>query len=253
MLPAHNQPFPVVFDNGHAARAIRIKPHTDPVVCLRMLGFDRMRPVIFISGGASNMTEDDKALTRSIIAGIARFAEERQAVVIDGGTESGIMKMVGDTRGELNYAFSLIGVSPLGKVSFPGYKNPDEEAFLEDSHSHFVLVDGPEWGDESHMIVNLTHAMCGDGRLPRVGILINGGQIAMHDVYLATTTSSKVSIIVLEGSGRAADEIATAHRTGQTDQKVVQAILDGGDIEIVKTADGPDAMLKMLVKKFTTE
>ena len=136
------------------------------------------------------------------------------------------------------------------KISYPGYKNPDEEATLEDSHSHFVLVDGAEWGAESHTILRLARVICGGGEQPAVGILINGGRIALHEVYLATSKEYKMPVIILEGSGRMADEISSAFRTGKTKQYIVKAILAGGDIELVGTSEGPEAVREKLAAKF---
>ena len=249
-LPDHNKPFAMKFPNGQTAHAVRVVADANAAIVYHLLGFKEASPAIFVSGGASKMSQKDKKRTKEIIEGIALFAEERQAVIIDGGTESGIMKLIGDTRGKVGYQFPLIGVSPLGKVSYPGYQNPHEEAFLEDRHSHFVLVDGDQWGVESKLIVSLAHAIAGNGQKPAVGILINGGQIAMQEVYLATTRRQKIPMIVLEGSGRAADEISTAFRAGQANHSLLQAILSGGDIVLVGTAEGPAAMRLNLMRKF---
>jgi hypothetical protein len=59
-----------------------------------------------------------------------------------------------------------------------------------------------------------------------------------------------LSIIVLEGSGRAADEISTAFRTGKANQVVLRAIIKGGDVQLVGTSEGPKAMRAKLAKKF---
>jgi hypothetical protein len=248
-LPKHDEIFTVQFENGHTAQAVRVRHDADSQAVLRTLGFAGHSPVIFISGGAGAMSDEDKRLTRNIIQGLVAFADEHNIVVIDGGTESGIMKMIGDTRHELGLTFPLIGVSPLGRVAWPGYDNPQQQAFLEDNHSHFVIVDGEEWGAESTMIVRLTYALAGPDK-PSVGVLINGGKIAMQEVYLATSTHRKMPIIVLEGSGRAADEISTAFRTGKSTQRVLKAILSGGDIQLVGTVEGPPAMRKKLEAKF---
>lgn len=249
-LPAYNTSFKMVFDNGNTARAVRIKSSEGVGEALAALGMQKPSPTIFVSGGAGGMSDKDKGLTKSIVKAVCQFAEEQGAIIVDGGTESGIMQMLGDLRKAHDNRFLLVGVSPLGKVSYPGYKNPNEEAYLEDSHSHFVLVDGDEWGAESESIVKLTKMLSGNGEHSAVGILINGGQIAMHEVYLATTRERRLSIIVLEGSGRAADDISTAFRTGKANQAILQAILKGGDIELVGTIEGPDAMRDKLMAKF---
>lgn len=249
-LPQHNQRFLMTFENGNRSRSVRIKPETEPLQVMKLLGFERPQPCIFISGGASKMTDDDRQRIRDIMSGVATFAHEQGAVVVDGGTESGVMQMIADARLNGGYKFPLIGVSPLGKVSYPGYKNPNEEAFLEDSHTHFVLVDGDEWGSETAFIIALTNRMGGAGKMPTLGILINGGAIAMKEIYLASTGDMKFPILILEGSGRAADEISTAFRTGRTNRAILKAILAGGDISLVPTLEGPEGMRKKLIEKF---
>lgn len=250
-LPEPNKPFDIRFDNGQVARTLYTVSDANADIVYRSFGFRETAPAIFIIGGAALMTERDQQLTQEMIEAVTQFAEERGAIVIDGGTESGIMKMVGDTRHKLGLTFPLIGVSPAGRVSYPGYKNPAEEAVLEDSHSHFVLVDGDEWGVESRMIIALTEAVCGHGEKPAVGILVNGGQIAMREVYLASTAERTIPVIVVEGSGRAADEISTAIRTGaKSGQTIMRAIIKGGDIQLVGTVEGAPAIRLKLVQKF---
>ena len=253
-LPNLNTLFTIKFANGNTAKAIRSKPNERPSFLLRTLGFKPPQPILFVSGGASGMSDYDKRQTELMMEAVALFAEQNGITLIDGGTESGIMKMCGDIRIRHKYKFPLLGVSPRGLVSFPDHPNPHAQAELEDGHTHFVLVEGDEWGAESEMIINLTMTMSGAGttaRKPAVGILINGGKIAMQEIYLATTRDKhKLPIIVLDGSGRAADEVSTAFRTGRTTQAVLRAILKGGDIQLVGTNEGADVIRKKLSLKF---
>lgn len=247
----HHKPFEIKFEDGHRALAVCTTPTSDAKSLLNMLGLTENRPAIFITGGASNMSSEDMERTRRIIEdGIAPFAARHNAIVVDGGTESGVMQMIGQARHIHNYKFPLIGVAPLGKVEYPGHVNPDKEADLEDSHTHFVLVDAADWGDESNMIISITRAICEGGK-PAIGVLINGGRIARQEVLLATSQGqNSLPILVLEGSGRTADQIATAFRTGKTNQAIIKAIIEGGDIELVATIEGPSAVLKKLEKRF---
>lgn len=247
-LPEYYTVFSVQFPNENKADAVIVPPDGDPIKTLRRLGFKQHRPAIFISGGASNMSEMDYKLTELMLEAVVRFADLHDIVIIDGGTEAGIMKMVGDTRHRLGLSFPLIGVSPLGRIEFPGYQNPRQQAQLEDNHTHFVLTDSDDWGSESPYILQLTHALSGEK--PSIGLLVNGGKIAMQEVYLASTMARKLSIIVLEGSGRAADEISTAFRSGKSNQRILRAILSGGDIQLVGTIEGPDVMRTKLEKRF---
>lgn len=243
--------FVIRFPMGNIAYAMRLPREASPLHVIKEFSLSQPRPTIFISGGASAMTEEDIERTRTIVAdGIAVFAQRHNITVVDGGTEAGVMKMIGDARFNMNYTFPLIGVCPFGRISYPGHDNGDSDAPLEDGHSHFVLVDGNEWGDESHMIVSLTRAIAA-GSAPMIGILINGGKIAERDVYLATAQGpNRIPMLVLDGSGRKANEIATAKATGHTDSITVKAIVSGGDIRITRLDEGADAMYQQLQAHF---
>lgn len=246
-----NQPFTIRFQGDHYAPAIRVAPDGDPTHIVRAFNLMTPRPVIFLTGGAGAMSEDDVAATRRIIEdGIAAFAEEHKITVIDGGTEAGVMQMIGAARARHRYHFPLLGVAPHGRIEYPGLINPDKEAMLDVGHSHFVLVESNEWGGESQMIVNLTRAIAG-GTQPMIGVLINGGKIAQKDVYIATAQGDyRIPILVLEGSGRSADDIATAFRTGKTDQALIRAIIGGGSIKLASLDDGAEGMRRKLQDHF---
>ncbi|GAB4526823.1 MAG: hypothetical protein OHK0046_43960 [Anaerolineae bacterium] len=250
-LPAHLVGFNIQFANHNRARAVRVRHDHDVALALRALGLSELYPTIFLSGGASNMSDNDRRLVEIMVATIAEFAEQQEAIIVDGGTEAGIMNMIGEVRQERRYRFPLLGISPLGKISFPGYHNKMSDATLEDSHSHFILVDGDEWGMESEFILSTVSVLRGEDRLPGIGILVNGGKIAMQEVYLASTTTRRLPVIILEGSGRLADEISTAIRTGTASQLIIQAIVQGGDIQLVSTTDGPEKLRARLIQKFS--
>jgi hypothetical protein len=247
--PPLNELFSIHF--GTSLRPAMVVPLTvDPQMIVRSFGLGHPRPTIFITGGASQMTEDDISRTREVVEhGIAAFAQRYNITVIDGGTEAGVMQMIGSARHKHNYQFPLIGVAPVGKVAWPSYDNPQHEAQMEEGHSHFVLVDANEWGEESQMIVNLTRAI--SGGLPMIGILINGGKIAEKDVYLATAQGDqRIPILVLDGSGRTATNIATAFKTGMASNNIIKAIIAGGDIRLTDLDKGKDAMLTHLHEHF---
>ncbi|MCU0497109.1 MAG: hypothetical protein MUF87_07145 [Anaerolineae bacterium] len=253
MLPTQHARFEITFANGNTAGCIRVNPGSDPQTILTTLGIFGQTPTIFITGGASQMSQEDLQKTREIMAMVAQFAQDQGATVIDGGTESGVMQMIGEARKAHGHRFNLIGTCPWGKIAYPGYQNPEEEAQLDSNHSHFVLVEGNEWGDESEMILQLTHAISGHGKMAALGILINGGRIAKQEVYLAATKQYKLPILVLEGSGRFADEIATAFKTGRANQRIIQAILAGGDIQLISTNEGAEAIREKLSSRFKRE
>ena len=250
-MPNHKT-FKINFEEGHSSTAIQVEPDQSINEIVNALGLKTPAPCLFISGGAGNMSEEDIAKTREIMdKGVAKFASEHGITIIDGGTESGVMQMIGEARRNHGYSFPLIGVAPLGKVKYPGRINAKSEAELDSNHSHFVLVNADEWGGESQTIIDLTRRICGKKREHALGILINGGKIAQQDIYLATAKGDhKIPILVLEGSGRFAEELATAFRTGHANQKILKAIIAGGDIKLLATGEGVETMWEKLESHF---
>jgi SLOG in TRPM, prokaryote len=251
----HNQKeqFIISFREGAWVPAIKVAANAEPQKVIDAFGLITPRPTLFISGGASAMTEEDIQRTRILMdTGIAAFAEKHNITVIDGGTEAGVMNMIGEAREKNKYSFPLIGVAPVHKISYPGYVGHSTESTLQSNHSHFVLVDADDWGGESNMIVGLAKALAASNA-PIMGILINGGQIAEREVYLATSQGlSKMPLLVVDGSGRTADNISTAFKTQQTDSSLIQAIIKG-DIRLTSLADGVPALVEQLEKEFVTE
>ena len=82
-MPLKNKRFVIPFDEGRAAFAVQVPRRFDPVAVGRALGFDRPRPTIYVTGGASAMSPEDMATTRNIVEkGLVRFAEEQNVDLI---------------------------------------------------------------------------------------------------------------------------------------------------------------------------
>ena len=254
-MPKDKGSFTIRFSEHQYSPALRVDPNDDVQKIIESFGLITPRPTLFITGGASRMTEDDIQRTREIMnEGIAKFAEQHNVTVIDGGTDAGVMQMIGEARKKNNYKFPLIGCAPYYKVTFPGSEIVEgAEASLEAGHSHFVLVNAPEWGGESQTIVNLTRAIAARQR-PMIGVLINGGAIAERDVFFATAIGNdRIPILVLDGSGRTADTISNAFKTQRTDNRMIKAIIQGGDIRLTPLVEGVPALLKHLNKHYGVE
>jgi hypothetical protein len=160
------------------------------------------------------------------------------------------MQLMGEARRNHNYQFPLIGVAPSNQVKYPGHDNPTGYD-LDPGHSHFVLTHDGDFGDETDMIIDLSEALTEEGKKPLLGMIVNGGDIVRQEVYrLATDSDSNLALLVLEGSGRFADELAAAKRSGQSDNDVLKAIIEKGKVELISVNDGPEALRSRLVSYF---
>jgi len=166
-------------------------------------------PVIVLIGGEIDAQQADA--TKRAIQTIARTAEDINAVVICGGTDMGIMAEIGQIRGLNHYKFPLVGIAPEALVTWPG--GPHSTKFLwwgkqrwqlEPHYSHFILVPGSQFGDESPWIVDTATILSKDHK--SVTILINGGEVSRKDIELSLEKGRPV--LVLSRTGRLADELA---------------------------------------------
>ncbi len=201
------------FSTGQEAYAIILNEAQDNRAALRSIGLYDQRPTLVIIGGASNMnSESYTALAPIFVDVLAPLAEEFGLYVIDGGTDAGVIQMMGQARGAIAGTFALIGIAPEGKVMFPHMSYPDDSQHqrkeLEPNHTHFVLAPGTEWGDESPWIARVATLLSGEA--PSIALLINGGKIAFTD--LKENIDCGRSAVILEGSGRLADDIARSLR-----------------------------------------
>ena len=154
---------------------------------------------------------DHADATRRAINTIAGIAEDLHAVIICGGTDMGVMSEIGRIRRLMHYQFPLMGIAPEELVAWPGGLQNTKFLWwgkqrwqLESHYSHFILVPGSQFGDESPWIVD-TATMLSKG-YPSVTILINGGEVSRKDIELSLEVGRQV--IALRHTGRLADEFS---------------------------------------------
>jgi hypothetical protein len=250
----HYEPFTITFPTDDQARAVLTPRTGDPDSVLSALKL-KAGPVMFIMGGAGLMDDDSLSATRGVVEnGLARFAQEHQITVIDGGTASGVMALMGMARKRAGHTFPLVGVAPHAVVTYPGHVSSENTSVLDSFHTHFVLTDGDDFGAESDMIAMLATAISLDRRYPAMGLVINGGQIVRREVRARTVSGNMhFPILVLEGSGRFADDLAQArdghYPEGETDD--IREILASG-VAFASIEAGSDAMRVTLAQYFAS-
>jgi hypothetical protein len=169
------------------------------------------RPALVLIGG--HIFPEHANITNHAIDVIAKTAEALDAAVISGGTDIGMIAAIGRARGRSGFQFPLIGIAPEGCVTWPegphgGNLAPaeGEREQLEPHHSHFILVPGNQFGDETKWISRAA-TMIATGRYKSVTVLVNGGMVSHMDVDEGLAANRP--LVVLSGTGRLADEIAS--------------------------------------------
>jgi hypothetical protein len=168
-------------------------------------------PVLVLIGG--HIFPEYTNVTNQAIDVLAKTAEVLNAAILCGGTDVGVMSAIGKSRGRSAFQFPLVGIAPEGIVTWPegprgGNLIPSagEREQLEPHHSHFILVPGSEFGDETKWISRAATMIAG-GRHKSVTVLINGGKVSQMDVDEGLQANRP--LIVVSGTGRLADEIAS--------------------------------------------
>lgn len=218
-----NQPIECRFPEGQTARVLSITKDVSCNDALKMLQLEPPLSNLVIIGGASKMTAESlQRLSNVFEEVLAPLAERLRLAVLDGGTDAGVIQMMGQARHAVGGSFRLLGVAPSSKVKLPQLPNSgmsDTGKDLEPNHTDFCLVPGEAWGSESPWLAGLASTLAGN--LPSLTVLINGGQIALVDLKANLATGRPA--IVLSGSGRLADAIATA--TDPADKDVDPAVI----------------------------
>src|SRR5438552_11975783 len=132
------KPTKFTFSNGRIAQAVRVQHMEELPAGLHELGLHSGQPVLVLIGGASKM--DTEALNRvraffveTLVPGVVA----RGAGVLDGGTDTGVLQLMGQARAITHGAFALIGVAATAKVETPKISTPPPRSSqLVPHHTH---------------------------------------------------------------------------------------------------------------------
>ncbi|KAK6180329.1 hypothetical protein SNE40_012504 [Patella caerulea] len=206
--------------------------------------------LISVTGGAKNF--DMKSRLREVFRrGLQKAAESTGAWIVTGGTNTGVMKHVGEAMKEISITDErnrvvAIGVAPWGCIQnrenliSPDGKWPCEynlledapkpdEVFLNPNHTHFLLVDDGtthKWATEidfrsalekaiSEMSLEMSQGTeVNKTNIPVVLLVLQGGPGTFKTILGAI--KNKTPTVVIKGTGGAADILALAFQRAQS-------------------------------------
>jgi len=198
----------ISFPNKQTLCVFPDKP-SDLEQAISELKLDGNSPVIVLIGGVIDKQQAEA--TRQAVRTISQLAEDLNAIILCGGTDMGVMAQIAQLRSEKHYAYPLIGITPEALATWPD--GPHSTNFLrwggkrwqlEPHYSHFILVPGSNFGDESPWIVDAATILSKGHRA--VTILVNGGEVSRKDIELSLEKERPV--IALSRTGRLADELS---------------------------------------------
>ena len=242
--------YSLTFDNQSTAQVIELTAVDEVSAALHSLSMPTPRAALVVVGGANGLTEEYIHQLDMLFSDVlCPFVESHQLAVVDGGTDSGIMRLLGQARAKTKSTFPLLGVVVKGKTFLPGHAPKAEDAApLEPNHTHFLLVPGQAWGDESAWIAQVADSV--SNALPSATLLINGGSIALNQDVPNSVTSQR-PVLVMAGSGRAADQLVAA-LNGSSDNAQLDQLVKSGLIHAVALDEGVAKIQRALTAVFET-
>jgi hypothetical protein len=195
-------------------QTLRVERWSDLPDAVAALGFTRPVPTLVVVGAAAGLADDDSDRLQPLFDRMAALAERLGTVVVDGGTDTGVMRLLGRGRAR-GHDFPLVGVAVATLVVRAGAESSDGQWPLEPNHSHVLLVPGTEWGDEARWLARAATLIAGGA--PSVTVLVNGGRVARTDAEMSLSEGR--AVIAAAGSGGTADDVASgrARVPGPTD------------------------------------
>lgn len=230
----------------NASLATRIDSEPDLEPALARLGLTRSIGLV-LSGGAGGMDSNHAIapVHRFFFEVLAPLAESLSATIIDGGTDTGVMRLIGQARAKIGATFPLLGVAAAGTVAIPAsLASSNANTQLDPHHSHFLIVPGQCWGDESPWIARAATLLSSGFR--SLTVVVNGGEITLRDV--ASSIREGRRVLVLSGSGRCADRLAQALQHGGEEAQI-RALLASGMIESLQIDQNPLQLMRALASR----
>ena len=160
--------------------------------------------IISITGGALDFAMAPR-LQKAFSHGLAKAAQATSAWVFTGGTDSGVMQLVGRALAEYDARVAVVGVAAWGVVygrerlegsqddvvELPrDRENSIHGTNLEPNHTHFVLPDNgasgsKAWGSEIQFRFILEREYAARRKVPRVLVVVQGGPGTLQSIYEA--------------------------------------------------------------------
>ena len=237
----------IIFPGGRRALAVAAPADVTGAVAAAALQLELPRALIVLGGSTTELPRGvTNALRGSLGEGLARLAADERITVITGGTDAGIFALFGRALGD-ERTTPCVGVAPAGAVTWPG-RGEDESAGperhelvqLEPHHTHFLLIEGTEWGTETEALIELAATLAAE--CPSVAILAGGGEGARQEVLEQVRRGREV--LVLAGTGRFADELARAATDGNADavEPLTAEAAASGFVTVLDSAEPPASL-----------
>lgn len=229
------------FANEHDALLAHVREDTPSDDIIAALKLPWPRALICLNGGTADLAEPlELQLRRLLVDGLARVAAENAITLVTGGTDAGIFSLLGEGLAKWGCQAPCIGVTPSTPVTWPG--RSAGETSLEPHHSHFIVVDGKDWGDETRTMYSVVKALSYD--CSSIAVFAGGGNITLREMQANVEQSREM--ILIAGSGRSTDAVLDIRAGAISSDQALQEIASKGEIVRFEIDSSPEQFARML-------
>lgn len=206
---------------------------------LTKMGVPTGRPVLIVAGAAATKLDEDvedrqRLVLETVIAPICRECEGDEVVIVSGGTDAGIMAMLGTSMAELAPRCVLLGVAPHKKLRGHGAAEDDDDAAAPEEHHRLICTAGDDWGCEGPTLVRVADRVASGRSI--VMIAVGGGRGTRREVTLAARRGWP--IILVTGCNGESERLAVGLEeasSGATGHKIPDDVVAADRVGLITT------------------
>jgi len=234
------------FSNELQALLAHVQQETPADDIVAALKVPQPRGVISLNGGTAELDEILEIKLRLLLVdGLARFAAENVITLVTGGTDAGVFSLLGEGLAKWGRRAPCIGVTPSRPVTWPG--RSQGETSLEPHHSHFIVVEGKDWGDEVQTMFSFVQTLSQD--CPSVAVFAGGGNITLREMQANVEQGREM--ILIAASGRSTDAVLDVRAGSTSSAQAVEEIASKGRIVPFEIDSSPDQFTRLLESRIS--
>lgn len=223
--------YTIAFSSRRVASVITVRPDAGPEQVLRLFRLPQPRALLIINGATGNLAAKVRERLYDLFDQLAELIVRERIDVITGGTKAGIFEIFGEAlKRHQGPTAPCIGVLPA--------KHADPEA-LEPHHSHFVLVEGADWGGETALMYRLADALS-TGR-PSLALFAGGGPVTINEMQHNVGQNRELILI-----GGTRGSTARVLRAGDDDRNRIGEIKHHGRITLFDVKQEPRELISLV-------
>jgi hypothetical protein len=232
----------VEFPNGNKACHVTVPKSVDIYAIIESLGLPAPRALLIINGGTTDLERSVAERLKKIYQHLAKFIIDEAITVVTGGTNAELFRLFGKALRKLGGPVApCIGITVKGKA---GYDR------LETNHSHFILVEGDHWGEETSVMYSLISVL--SEHCLSLAFFAGGGEIATKEMLQNVVQNREM--IFVAGAGGLTDDIIAAKTGARHPDIRIENILKKARITVVPAFQSAAELVKIFhIKLLCTE